>query len=360
MVARPHARAAPVADEVPFSLADPEGRLRRVRLVHELWRPRVGPDFARAGRGRPWTLSIPRPPVDRIEYRLEVTDAEGGVETVCDPGNPLRAPGPFGEKSVVELPGYRPPAWLDADPDAPAGRRETLTIESRTLHASFDVGLWTPTGVRGGRPLPLLLAHDGPEYADYSALLRFAAAVVAAGEVPPFRVALVPPRERNRDYSASARYGRALVSELLPALERAAPTPGGPEARVALGASLGALALVHAHRLRRGLFGGLFLQSGSFFRQRFDRYERSFPHFDRISRFVGSVLGAAEWPDPVPAVLTCGTVEENLANNRAVASALASQGYDVRLEVVRDAHNWIGWRDALAPHLPGLLRRLWE
>lgn len=357
MVARPHAGAAPVADEVAFSLADPEGRLRCVRLVHELWRPRVGPDFARAGRGRPWRLTIPRLPVDRLEYRLEVTDADGGAETICDPDNPLRAAGPFGEKSVLELPGYRPPAWLDGDP--PAGRLESVAVESKSLHASFDIGLWRPAGVRGGRRLPLLVVHDGPEYADYSALLRFAAAAVAEGSVPPFRVALLPPRERNRDYSASARYGRALVSELVPALERAAPTPGGPDGRVALGASLGALAFLHAHRLRRGVFGGLFLQSGSFFRRRFDRYERDFPHFDRISRFVGSILGAADWSDPVPAVLTCGTVEENLANNRAVASALASQGYDTRLEVVRDGHNWIGWRDALAPHLPGLLRRLW-
>ena len=32
---------------------------------------------------------------------------------ICDPANPQRAPGGFGEKSVLELAGYRPPEWLD-------------------------------------------------------------------------------------------------------------------------------------------------------------------------------------------------------------------------------------------------------
>ena len=42
------------------------------------------------------------------------------------------------------------------------------------------------------------------------------------------------------------------------------------------------------------------LQSGSFFRQRWDRQESGFPRFRRISRFVGAVLhaGRAATPDP--------------------------------------------------------------
>jgi len=80
--------------------------------------------------------------------------------------------------------------------------------------------------------------------------------------------------------------------------------------------------------------------------------------------FVGSntaraLLAAGHAPDPVPVVLTCGTVEENLATNRAVARALAAQGHDAALYEVRDAHNWTAWRDAFEPHLLGLLQRVW-
>ena len=58
-------------------------------------------------------------------------------------------------------------------------------------------------------------------------------------------------------------------------------------------------------------------------------------------------------------MITCGSVEENLANNREMAQALRRQGYDVDLDEVPDAHNYTGWRDAFDPHLTTLLRRVW-
>ena len=344
-------------EEVVLSLADPERRLRRVRLVQELWRPRVGPEFHGANGGTSWELRFPRPAVERMEYKLELTDADEGVQTICDPENPRRARGPFGDKSVLEFPGYTAPAWLEGD--VPAGRTCTVDIRSRTLRTTVAVTVWSPPGAVDRRPLPLLVAHDGPEYAEYSGLIRFLAGACAAGDLPLLRVALVPPIARNRDYSASALYARALAREILPRLEPLAPTEGGARGRAGMGTSLGALAMLHAHRLYPDTFGGLFLQSGSFFRQRFDRHEAGFPHFRRISRFVGRILAAREWPDAISVTMTCGSAEENLTNNRAVAAALARQGYDVRLRLTRDTHNWVAWRDAFDPHLRGFLERLW-
>jgi enterochelin esterase family protein len=52
-------------------------------------------------------------------------------------------------------------------------------------------------------------------------------------------------------------------------------------------------------------------------------------------------------------------VEENLRNNSAVAEALARQGYDVDLRRLRDAHNWVAWRDGLDPELLDVLERAW-
>ena len=57
--------------------------------------------------------------------------------------------------------------------------------------------------------------------------------------------------------------------------------------------------------------------------------------------------------------MTCGVAEENLANNRLMARALAAQEFDVELNVVPDMHNYTGWRDALHPHLTHLLLRVW-
>ena len=61
----------------------------------------------------------------------------------------------------------------------------------------------------------------------------------------------------------------------------------------------------------------------------------------------------------MPTTITCGTAEENLENNRALAAALLRRGWDLRVVWNRDAHNWTGWRDALHPHLADLLRRAW-
>ena len=124
-----------------------------------------------------------------------------------------------------------------------------------------------------------------------------------------------------------------------------------------MGASLGALATLHAHRRYPDLFGGLFLQSGSFFQRATDGQESRFFRFDRIVAFVDRVCAADEAARAVPTGMTCGTVEENLANNRRVRDALALQGYDVAFAEHRDGHNWVAWRDAFDPHLVDLVER---
>ena len=57
-------------------------------------------------------LSIPRPRLNRVEYRLVVTDRTGDTEVICDPDNPDRVRTAFGERSVALMPGYERPSWL--------------------------------------------------------------------------------------------------------------------------------------------------------------------------------------------------------------------------------------------------------
>ncbi|MBD0339051.1 MAG: esterase [Thermoleophilia bacterium] len=300
-----------------------------------------------------WTAAFEPPPVDRLEYQLELRYRNGRVSVVCDPRNPARAPGPFGEKSVLELPAYRPPAWLAAKP--PRGDVAELAVRSRPFRRDVAIRLWSPAGADPAERLPLLVVHDGPEADEFAGLTRFCAWLVAEERVRPFRAALLQPVARNDHYSASAAWARTLAWDVLPAL----PVPDRRRYRAAMGMSLGALAALHAHRNHPEAFGGLFLQSGSFFRLATDRKERGFPRFERITRFVGKVL-RGEGAEPIPVALTCGLAEENLANNRAVAAALAEQGYELGFGELRDAHTWTGWRDAWHPWLSDLLARLWR
>jgi enterochelin esterase family protein len=328
-------------DAVEFTVADPEHRYAEVVLGQEVARPRPGPPFAWTDGA--WRLTFPRPEADRLAYLLGI---DGAWQP--DPANPLRAPGPFGDKSVVAWPQYQVPEWLDSIADA--GPVEQFEVRCRRLVARVQITLYStpdPPSVDA----PLLVVHDGPEYAQYASLTRFLDVMSWEERIPPMRAALIQPVDRDETYSASALYAGALARELLPEIGKHAPHGR----LIGMGASLGALAMLHAHRRYPRTFDGLLLQSGSFFRQRFDKQESDFSRYRRITRFVGTVLRGDEETRPIPVAITCGTAEENRANNETVAAALREQGYPSWSAEIRDGHNWTCWRDAFDPHLPALI-----
>jgi enterochelin esterase family protein len=329
-------------------VADPERRFTAVRLSSDI----SGAAFTRDGDD--WVLSLELPDVLRLEYKLEVTHADGGTEWILDPGNPKHTPGAFGDKSVLELPGYVAPAWLEAE--GVEGRVDETLIRGRGLGSLVGLRVWSPADAEPGHPLRLVIANDGPEYDALASLTRYSAAMIAAGELPPHRVALVAPGDRNQWYSASAAYSRVLANDIVPALKQDFGVIGAP---VGMGASLGGLAMLHAQRHFPRALGALFLQSASFFMARYDSHERGFSRYVRIVRFVRDTLRDGQYAIGVPVTITVGRAEENAHNNREMARALAAQGYDVSLEEVADMHNYVGWRDAFDPHLTALLRRAW-
>jgi len=340
--------AAPVADEtgVTFALSDPTGRLGAVRLDQELGL-RAGLDFTlRAGV---WTFRLPRPPVDRMEYLLEITDRKGRRATITDPANPLRAGGAFGDKSVVQFPGYREPAWL-----ALAGVADSLTpLSMRTRASDITISgvLWSPDQLAPGEPAPMLLVHDGPEYAQLGSFTHYLGALIGEGTLPALRAALLAPGDRNAWYSANPAYATSLSTAGVAELDRLAPAT----VRIGVGVSLGALAILHAHCSYPSTFDGLLLQSGSFFTPGLDAQESGFSGYGPVTAFVAEVGRARGGGRPVPIAMTCGGAEENLANNQEMAETLTRLGYPVDFHEVRDTHNFTGWRDGLHPALTDLL-----
>ncbi|MDT4963484.1 MAG: hypothetical protein QOF87_3131 [Pseudonocardiales bacterium] len=325
---------------VTFSLRDPTGRFGGVRLEQELGL-RTGLDFTR--RAGVWTLRLPRPAVDRMEYLFEIADHRGKRATITDPGNPLWAGGAFGDKSVVQFPGYLEPDWLTM-PGVP-DTTQPLNIRTRARRTTMTGILWSPEDLAADEPAPMLVVHDGPEYATLAGLTHYLGALIAAGTLPALRAALLAPGDRNSFYSANRGYAKALCKEVVPVLDELAPTT----LRIGVGASLGALAMLHAHRSFPETFSGLLLQSGSFFTPELDPQESGFSGFTPVTKFVAEVEQATSDSHPVPTVITCGVLEENLANNKQMAAALTRLGYPVDFHRLRDMHNYTAWRDALHP-----------
>jgi hypothetical protein len=84
---------------VTFRLADPGHQLAGVRLVQDVRIPGDRLGFRR--RGDRWELVIDRPPVNRMEYLLELRHRDGGTQTVLDPGNPQQVAGAFGPSGLL-------------------------------------------------------------------------------------------------------------------------------------------------------------------------------------------------------------------------------------------------------------------
>src|SRR5690606_19149273 len=255
-------------------------RLSGVRLWQTVGLARGRTVFARTRRG--WTLRVRRPPVDRMEYLFDVRH-DGGRELVLDAGNPCRVDSALGAHSVVEFPGYRAPWWLTAP--RVDGRVREVTVEVGALGDPMHARVWSPADVSDREPLPLLVVHDGPEYDELGALTTYSAALVDARGLPPHRVALLAPGARAEGCSANPACAAALCLALLPTVARAVAVRGQP---VGVGASLGAVAMLHAQRRHPGTFGGLFLQSGSYFVPLYDHMEAGFERFARIVRWVSA------------------------------------------------------------------------
>ena len=340
-------------DAVVIRLPDPDHHATGVRLWQEVGLPAEQTRLARVPGG--WELRLEHPPVPRLQYLLEVRHRDGSTELVRDPTNPVHVDGPFGAHSVVELAAYRTPGWLHAP--RVDGAVAAVELPAPAAEQGLSAAVWSPADAGDGEPLPLLLAHDGPELDRYAGLTAYVAAGIAAGELPRLRVGLLGPGPRNQTYSADDRYARTLVQQVLPAVTAGYATTGPP---LLTGASLGALAALHAAWRHPGCVAGLFLQSGSFFALPTDSQEIRFASFWRVAGFVDEVLTCRQPPLDVPTTMTVGSVEENLDANRVLAAHLRSVGADVELHEVADTHTWTAWRDAFHPHLTRLLRRTWR
>ena len=174
-------------------------------------------DFAH--RRGVWTLRLPRPAVDRMEYLFELHHPNDARETVTDPGNGRRVPGAFGDKSVIEFPGYRAPSWL-ADTGVEA-RTDAIEVPSRHLGASLHGAVWTPAGLNPDVPAPLLVVNDGAEYAWLASITHFVGVQIARR-----------PAAAGAGGAAGARGPQPLVCRL-PGLRPRAGRRGHPRAGLA-------------------------------------------------------------------------------------------------------------------------------
>lgn len=298
-----------------------------------------------------WFLVLELPEGSRVEYKLEVTE-NGGSSLMEDPLNPLRARDPFGANSVCHAHGYQVPDWTRPDPEAPRGMLTERSLRSRFLAGARRLSVYTPAERPNSGPYPLLVVHDGPDFLRYSALRTVLDNLIHRRIIPPLLAAMIEPGERLEEYAASVAHARFLMEELVPSLEKRHPLIRASRGRCLMGASLGAVASLHAATQAPGYFARLLLQSGPFVFPGAGRDTHS-SALDPVARFMTHFRSA-----PVRAAdqvfLTCGAYESLVRQNRALVPVLQRAGMDVRYVEALDGHNWENWRDRLGEGLPWL------
>ena len=326
-------------------------RVEMLRWIH------AGVDhnaFARIPGTTLWSLRLSVEDGGRFEYKLAI-HGEGGEAWINDPLNPDRAGDPFGENSVCQTHGYERPGW-SLPRGAPAGRVEMLEVESATFGTTRHERVYLPVGYRADGAHPLVVIHDGRDFANYADLTVSLDNLIAAGDLPPLVAVLVQAGDRMDEYPRGRRHARYLVEELLPSVTRRYEgVTTEPGRRVLLGASLGAVASLATAFRFPGVFGGLVLKSGSFILDRAKLAHRTHPVFHRTAQLVRAIRRAPDLPG-TRAYVSTGELEGLAAENRALADVLSERGVDVMFRTSWDGHHWHNWRDHLRDGLMWVLR----
>jgi enterochelin esterase family protein len=342
--------------EQDFPLLDPRGatfifhgEADAVYLQHWAYELPNAIAFQRWPGSQLWTAYLALAPGSRLEYKLDVVRAGHG-EWHIDPLNPVRAHDPYGANSVCQAYGYERPTWTLPNPTVPAGQLDALQLYSGVFGQERTIPLYLPVGFKRRRRYPLLIAHDGADYLHYSQMKTVLDNLIAAGVIAPLLVAFSQPEDRLIEYTGNAHHARFLALELLPFLTELLPLRHSMHSRGLMGASLGAVASLHAAWRYPGRFGVLLLQSGSFAGRAVSLRKRDSPVFERVMNFVDAFRAAPGYP-ALKLFLSCGLYESLIVENRAMDAFLRDRGLNVDYRESYDGHNWENWRDHMSDGL---------
>ncbi len=277
----------------------------------------------------PLTLEFPAEAY--IEYAF--LDAQG--QPFPDPDNPHKAQNPWWSyPRAIELPGFR---YVPPRPPSQPVQVHRHRLESAAFGTTRRYYVYNPN-----QPAQATLyVQDGVAYYRTARLAEVAQGLLELGEIKPLRIVFVEPENRRQEYWFNPAYEAHLLQEVIPAVEtHYGPTPE----QGLLGASLGGLVSAWLAWRNPRIFSKVATQSAC---------------------LTASPKGGNSFTDPewlteqyqatptLPLRFYCetGQIEWLLASNRRFAAMLADKGYPHAYLERPSGHNWMTWRQGLAPAL---------
>jgi enterochelin esterase-like enzyme len=279
-----------------------------------------------------WIFSADLPADARLEYVLEIDGGEG----IPDPLNPQEEVGGLGTKSVVTMPGYTPPAYLQQQPGTPIGRlSHNQAIHSQALGYAVHYRVYTPAGYAKLERLPVLYVTDGQDFLAFGKMRTALDNLIAGGSVCPIIVVFIDPRDthsgenlREIQFLNNPAYHEFIASELVPAVDRAYRSEPSAVARVIMGASYGgthAASFILAHHRS---FGGAAMLSPAFWYNDAGLIEE----FRALNKL------------PLNLYISTGTFNDTEVHARMMRDVLVKKGYELRYTETNEGHSYATWR----------------
>jgi enterochelin esterase-like enzyme len=319
--------------------------------------------FIRLGETDCWYLTWLMRPELRFSYSFVVTSAGGDEQVVADPLSHRLELEDWdeGKAPVAVLPRAEPLPWLAPDPSVLAGTRHAHTFRSEILGNERPVWVSTPAGYRNdGKPYPFVVIFDGvPHHSAQHIRDR----LVAAGEIPPLVLILVDQiGRRGVELPGNPEFSRAIATELVPWARERYNLTTDPAGVALNGRSFGGLCSAYTALKYPGVFGNVFMQSGS-----------CWEHPTVMNRYretPGQTIPIgtpAEIPIIIDAYMTsprqpvriyqeCGAVENGpppariwqIFGNRWLHDILVLKGYDTAYREFAGGHDDAWWRGTWA------------
>ena len=237
---------------IAFAVADPEHRFSRCPAAARA-RPARRRAAISASTPACWSLDLPRPPADRHGVPGRAAVSRRRPETDHRPGQPAARPRARSAPSRCwSCRATPPPAWLDRAPPWPV--HTELAVDTAVGPVEVTVrspGAADPAAAAGPR-------RPGVRRAGRARRVRRGARAGRPGAPVPPRAGRARGARRpllGRPGATPRRWPPGCCRELHRALGTSGPA-------VLMGASLGALAVLHLQRRHPDLVAGMFLQSG--------------------------------------------------------------------------------------------------
>jgi enterochelin esterase family protein len=293
-----------------------------------------------------WTARLPLPQDAYMEYAFFRSPTEEA--RLRDPLSKRRKPNGMGAYNHW----FGMPAWRPA-PETRAkrkgARKGLVTKEMFASKYEFMAGgpravhLYQPPT---GRPVPLLVVWDGPDYLKRGHLVAIVDNLIQQERIQP--IAMVMPddgakwKARGIEYHTSEATVAFAEGELLPfARQRLNLLDEGKQPGVhgVLGASMGGLMAMTTGWMVPHVFGRVISQSGMF--MPWTSHGRPML-FDLIEGMPTAPLRI--WQD-------CGVYDSLLEGNQQLRDLLTAKGYDLTFREYNAGHNYTAWGNSVVAAL---------